>query len=104
MLIHYADVPHFNKECGLRGNISKYLNLNIDLISPEKKYNPQKIKETKDKAELYHIYPWTVRTTIFFISDILSLVKNLDLERRLLSVSFASGQVTFFMLLHSGFL
>ena len=34
MLIHYADVPHFNKECGLRGNISKYLILNIDLMSP----------------------------------------------------------------------
>lgn len=49
MLIHYADVPHFNKECGLRGNMSKYLILNIDLISPEKNITHKRLKKQKVK-------------------------------------------------------
>ena len=49
MLIHHADVPHFNKECGLRGNVSKYLILNIDLISPEKNITHKRLKKQKIK-------------------------------------------------------
>lgn len=82
--MHYADMPYFNKHCGLRGNIWKYLILNIDFNSSETNIAHKRIRLKNKRYNRPVLYPWTIAKIIIFISQILSPVKDLSLERRLL--------------------